>query len=132
MEEENYAHRRLVRTKYVKNKEKKLAKGIYGRHFPQQFEDDNNPGWVYVTDDLNDFTWYVGATRNLSRRMREHKYPKIKGLIKCETVTKAFQIEYEFHNDDEPWNWVLLQFIVHSYGGEWNEKGIEWQKSLMQ
>jgi predicted GIY-YIG superfamily endonuclease len=110
--------------------------------------DDTVPGYVYVLyfGIKGDKIWHVGTTRNLQRRMKEHNRYKgmrgameevflrrrMYGLIRCEKASLAYCIEQIIHDYPYHWDEKVLKWIVESFGGEWNERGIDWTREQMQ
>jgi len=115
--------------------------------------DDTVPGWVYVIyyGIKGGKIWHVGTTRDLDRRLKEHAVSRAKeytqgteyrtlgimlhenyirnqlyGLIYCKQASTAYAVEQIIHAYPYNWDHKVLKWLVESFGGKWNERGVKW------
>jgi predicted GIY-YIG superfamily endonuclease len=94
--------------------------------------DNTVPGYVYVIygDGRQNLRWYVGSTRDLERRIKEHTRKDyfqrgyLYGLISYEQASTAYSVEQIFHGYPYKWDKEVLKWLVKSFGGQWDEKGL--------
>lgn len=74
--------------------------------------------------------WYVGVTRDIERRVKQHTYKGyfrvgyLYGLIKFEQANTAYTVEQFIHSYPHKWDNEVLKWLFTFFGGQWNEKGI--------
>jgi putative endonuclease len=95
----------------------------------------NNAYFVYILASKRNGTLYVGVTRDLERRMREHKNGLFDGFTKCYGVHKL--VYYEQHElisealqrekNIKKWNRAWKMKLIEKDNPEWKDLAEEWQ-----
>ncbi len=81
----------------------------------------HDPSYVYIMASQRNGTLYVGVTKNLSRRVYEHKNDVVEGFTQKYRVHQL--VYYEFYDDLE--NAVLREKRMKDWKRQWKLELIE-------
>jgi len=95
----------------------------------------NNSYFVYILASKRNGTLYTGVTRDLERRIREHKHGSFDGFTKRYGVHKLVHYErYELISEAlqrekniKKWNRVWKLNLIEKDNPEWKDLAEEWQ-----